>query len=108
MRLLLEVLDGLDHLHKHNWLHRDLAARNRVSDSLTFFQGNVFLDGGMHAVLGDYGHARQLNYLGQSSQPQPVYFEASEIKSEARYTVATDMYSFGCLVWEILTDCLEH
>uniref|UniRef100_G1PQW1 Receptor-interacting serine/threonine-protein kinase 3 n=1 Tax=Myotis lucifugus TaxID=59463 RepID=G1PQW1_MYOLU len=97
-RLLQELVLGMCYLHSQNpvLLHRDLKP------------SNVLLDPDLHAKLADFGLS---TFLGGSqsgagsgvSGGTPAYL-APELLADVnqKATIASDVYSFGILMWAVL------
>ncbi|PRP79419.1 putative leucine-rich repeat receptor-like protein kinase [Planoprotostelium fungivorum] len=102
---------GMYHLHQEKVIHRDLAARN------------ILLSKFLEAKVSDFGLSREtqtidtvniIQYLDdvlngiQAAQTQtavgPLKWMAPEAMRNRVYSQATDVFSFGVTVWEILTD----
>ncbi|XP_019459020.1 PREDICTED: probable L-type lectin-domain containing receptor kinase VII.2 [Lupinus angustifolius] len=96
LRVLQNVACGILYLHE-GWdvevLHRDIKA------------SNVLLDNDMNARLGDFGLAR-LHHQGHVADPTRVIgtlgYMAPELVRVGRPSTATDMYSFGILMLEVV------
>ncbi|KAE9599876.1 putative protein kinase RLK-Pelle-L-LEC family [Lupinus albus] len=96
LRVLQNVACGILYLHE-GWdvevLHRDIKA------------SNVLLDNDMNARLGDFGLAR-LHQQGHVADPTRVIgtlgYMAPELVRVGRPSTATDMYSFGILMLEVV------
>ncbi|XP_068557997.1 serine/threonine-protein kinase Nek5-like isoform X1 [Cebidichthys violaceus] len=88
---------GLKHIHDRKILHRDIKAQN------------IFLtNGGMKAKLGDFGIARMLNNtmeLARTCVGTPYYL-SPEICESRPYNNKTDIWSLGCVLYELCT--LRH
>ena len=72
-------------------LHRDLKP------------GNIFLDESKNAKLGDFGLARVMNQesmYAQTNVGTPYYMSPEQIK-EQKYNEQSDIWSLGCLVYEM-------
>lgn len=92
--LLWSAAQGLDELHRKGFLHRDVAARNiLVRESA---------NGSLEAVYTDFGLATRKKkprpFVGFPWRITPV-----EVVIEGRWSVASDVYSFGFLIWELLS-----
>jgi hypothetical protein len=99
-KLARELLQGLQAAHESGILHRD------------FKTDNVMLrptpDGGVTAVILDFGLARALERENRSSSVSRSLvgtfgYIAPEQLEGARYTPASDVYSFGVVWFEMLT-----
>ncbi|TDG95839.1 hypothetical protein EPR50_G00244730, partial [Perca flavescens] len=93
----VQICLGLKHIHDRKVLHRDIKAQN------------IFLtNGGMKAKLGDFGIARMLNNtmeLARTCVGTPYYL-SPEICESRPYNNKTDIWSLGCVLYEICT--LRH
>uniref|UniRef100_A0A8D3AED7 non-specific serine/threonine protein kinase n=1 Tax=Scophthalmus maximus TaxID=52904 RepID=A0A8D3AED7_SCOMX len=93
----IQICLGLKHIHDKKILHRDIKAQN------------IFLtDGGMKAKLGDFGIARMLNNtmeLARTCVGTPYYL-SPEICESRPYNNKTDIWSLGCVLYELCT--LRH
>jgi hypothetical protein len=89
----LQVAAGMIHLHRENLVHRDLAARNiLVGDDGT-------------ARITDFGLARFVLHAGASGQTDSnvgaVAWMSPEAVAKRRYSKKSDVWSFGCTLWEL-------
>eukprot|EP00051_Salpingoeca_urceolata_P006581 m.87042 g.87042 ORF g.87042 m.87042 type:complete len:1360 (+) comp14894_c0_seq1:436-4515(+) len=84
---------GLDFVHQCGCLHRDVACRN-------FLVGSDF-----KVKLSDFGKAvRQPDMLAGDDEAVPVRWTAPEVLVTGQFSQATDIWSFGVVLWEIWTD----
>lgn len=96
-QMALEIVDGMAYLsthHKHI-VHRDLAARNcMVSADLV-------------VKIGDFGMAREIyttDYYRKGDKGyMPVRWMAPESLKDGVFTTASDVWSFGIVLWEMVT-----
>ena len=96
---------GLAHLHSKNILHRDLKADNLLV--------NHKAGGRMHVVIGDFGSSKKAATGSKmrtdskvSNFATTVLWAAPEHHEEKRgykYNKAYDVYSFACILYELLT-----
>ena len=92
--LALDIAKGLNYLHHRKILHRDLKSTN------------VLVDAHGVAKLADFGLSKAQAAGVQSIQERStaVQWQAPECFSRhGFYTEASDIYSFGVLLWEIVT-----
>ncbi|KAL1773065.1 serine serine/threonine-protein kinase Nek5 isoform X1 [Sigmodon hispidus] len=93
----VQISLGLRYIHDRHILHRDIKSQN------------IFLSkNGMVAKLGDFGTARELNNsmeLAQTCAGTPYYL-SPEICQNRPYNTKTDIWSLGCVLYELCT--LRH
>nr|XP_055036439.1 macrophage colony-stimulating factor 1 receptor isoform X2 [Misgurnus anguillicaudatus] len=95
LKFSYQVAQGMDFLSSKNCIHRDLAARNVL-----------VTDCGVVKIC-DFGLARDimndLNYVVKGNARLPVKWMSPESIFECVYTVQSDVWSYGILLWEIFS-----
>ncbi|XP_060950012.1 receptor-type tyrosine-protein kinase FLT3 [Limanda limanda] len=90
-----QVAKGMDFLSSKNCIHRDLAARN------------VLVTKGRLVKIGDFGLARDIdndsNYVVRGNVRLPVKWMAPESIFHGMYTMKSDVWAYGILLWEIFS-----
>lgn len=99
--ILLQICDGMEHAHKHEVLHRDLKPDN-VMIVTSGLAGSVVkvVDFGL-AKLMDGPDGQRLTRTGEVVG-DPRYMSPEQCRGET-LDVRSDIYSFGCLMYEVLT-----
>ena len=95
--VVAQVAAALEEAHAHGVVHRDLKSANVLLRTLP--------DDELHAYLCDFGIARGENdeTTSASGVLGTLEYLAPERQSGAPASVATDIYSLGCLLWAALT-----
>ena len=94
---LVQVAQGLAHLHSLRVLHRDLKPANIFRQTRGDFAGAV--------VIGDLGLGRVLGTnsdFAKTGVGTPLYF-SPELCQERPYNNKSDVWALGCLVFELVS-----
>ncbi|XP_043360276.1 receptor-type tyrosine-protein kinase FLT3 isoform X2 [Dermochelys coriacea] len=90
-----QVAKGMEFLESKLCIHRDLAARN------------VLVTCGKVVKISDFGLARDImndsNYVIRGNARLPVKWMAPESLFDRIYTIKSDVWSYGILLWEIFS-----
>ncbi|KAF7643411.1 hypothetical protein LDENG_00240110 [Lucifuga dentata] len=91
-----QVASGMAFLEVQNYIHRDLAARN------------VLVGDNNICKVADFGLARVFMKDNDVYEPKegtkfPVKWTAPEALHDNKFTIKSDVWSFGILLYEIMT-----
>ncbi|XP_076067095.1 tyrosine-protein kinase Fyn-like [Oratosquilla oratoria] len=88
-----QIACGMAYLEMKSLVHRDLAARN------------VLVSDGLLCKIADFGMARNIEgeYTVQTISKFPVKWTAPEVLLYNKFTIKSDVWSFGILLYEIFT-----
>ena len=93
LNILKHIVEGLDHIHNQNIIHRD------------FHIGNILYENEFDIVISDLGISK--SSTKSIDNDDEVYgvisYMAPEILRRKEYTIASDIYSFGMIMWELMT-----
>jgi len=98
-KFLADVSSGMAFMQDRHWVHGDLAARNILVSS-----------SGKTLKICDFGHAVRCNVddeLVRIHQQLPVRWCAPEFFRSRKCNPSVDVWSFGVVVFEVLTRALE-
>lgn len=91
-KVIYQTTCGLRDLHNFNVIHRDIKPAN----ILIFENGNI--------KITDFGVSSFLNRNGKNAYTVTgtLYYMSNEILNGYSYTSATDFWSLGCMIYELI------
>ncbi|MGH0145837.1 UNVERIFIED_CONTAM: hypothetical protein FKN15_041785 [Acipenser sinensis] len=104
MKLLLyafQICKGMEYLATNRYIHRDLATRN------------ILVETEHRVKIGDFGLTKMLPkdseyYKVNEPGESPIFWYAPESLTESKFSVASDVWSFGVVLYELFTFSDKH
>ncbi|XP_073808676.1 ephrin type-A receptor 2a isoform X1 [Danio rerio] len=94
--MLNGIAAGMKYLSDMNYVHRDLAARN------------VLVNSNLECKVSDFGLSRVLEDFPEGTYTTtggkiPIRWTAPEAIAYRKFTSASDVWSFGIVMWEVMS-----
>ncbi|TNN65069.1 Tyrosine-protein kinase JAK2 [Liparis tanakae] len=96
-----QICKGMDYLATKRYIHRDLATRN------------ILVESEMRVKIGDFGLTKVLPhdkeyYTVREPGESPIFWYAPESLTESKFSVGSDVWSFGVVLYELFTFSDKH
>lgn len=92
VKFSLQITEAVRYLHSKRIMHRDLKPEN------------IFMSNDFNTVyLGDFGFKRHMEHSSASTVLGTLGYLAPEVAAQQKYSWKADIYSLGCVMYEIIT-----
>lgn len=95
--IALDIARGMEYIHSQGVIHRDLKPEN------------ILIDKEFHMKIADFGIACEESYCDVLADDPGTYrWMAPEMIKRKSYGRKVDVYSFGLILWEMLTSTIPY
>jgi len=92
VKFSLQMAEAVKYLHANRIMHRDLKPEN------------ILMSNDYNSVhIGDFGFKRQMEHSSANTVLGSLGFLAPEVAGQQKYSWKADIYSLGCVMYEIAT-----
>ncbi|RGB37304.1 kinase-like domain-containing protein, partial [Rhizophagus diaphanus] len=97
LKILTNIIEGLNTIHQKQMVHRDFHIGNILFTKLYFDRDEYA------ACISDMGLCKKINDINETSIYGVMPYVAPEVLKGEPYTPAADIYSFGMIMYVIAT-----
>jgi len=98
-QVAIDFASGMQYLHSKRVLHRDLNPTNLLVEN----KGQKIC-----IYICDFGASSRMNDDSTNEIMGSAYYMAPEYFIDQNYTLSCDVYSFGCVLWELISEKIPH
>ena len=95
-KILIGIAQGMIYLHQHHTIHCDLRPEN------------ILLDDNLEAHITNFALSKLVSSDNQINFTDEFNYKAPEVINNDEYTYKSDIYSFGVLMYEVVTDSYPY
>ena len=90
--ILFQICLGIKYIHEKNIIHRNLKPEN------------IFIDNNKIIKIGDFGILKKFNKDRYTNRDVRTFnYMAPEIIKNEKYNNKVDLWSYGCIIYELIT-----
>ena len=104
IRICTDVAAGMAYLSSRKVIHGDLGARNLLVADDAHSPNIKIADFGLSLICDSVTHDTKEEYCripNLESRKFPIRYSAPEVIHEGRYSIKSDVWSFGIVMWEV-------
>ncbi|GBC38285.2 kinase-like domain-containing protein [Rhizophagus irregularis DAOM 181602=DAOM 197198] len=108
LSILWQISEGLETIHKANYIHRDFHSGNILFDTDSSYSSSevAMLYRRHDWKIGDLGLSQPANNTSSNNEIYGVIpYIAPEIFKGSPFSKETDIYCMGMIMWELTTGC---
>ena len=94
-KIIKQICEGIKEIHNKHIIHRDIKPEN------------IFINEKMEIKIGDFGISKQFDpnkeYAITKNKAGAIFYMSPEIITKGIYNKKSDMYSLGCIIYELFT-----
>ena len=96
IKIAFQIAIAIQYIHSRNILHCDLKS------------SNVLLDQNFKIKLSDFGLSYFLSEVPKGMAFGTFHWMAPEILNDGKYEITADIFSYGMILWELLTNSTPY
>ena len=106
IQIIVQILEGLARIHEQNIIHRDIKPSNIILQKHNGLVIAKLMDFGIARIESESQQVTQLTTVDAGGPGTPVYMAPERIDSKTygSLSFATDLYSVGIILFQLLSD----